>query len=60
MQTINEVKQTGESRVVGLLLSRRNTETTTKISQAILRIANITSTDGLTISFSFDNKNSLK
>ena len=51
-----EVKQTGESRVVGLLLSRRNTETTTKISQAILRIANITSTDGLTISFSFDNK----
>ncbi|HOR52713.1 MAG TPA: hypothetical protein PLE51_03560 [Candidatus Pacearchaeota archaeon] len=50
-----EVKQKGQSSVIGLILSRRNDETTTKISQAVLRIANITSTDDIKISFSFDN-----
>lgn len=51
-----EVKQEGQSSVIGLLLSRRNTETTTKISQAVLRIANITNTDDTKISFSFDSE----
>ncbi|MGI6484089.1 MAG: hypothetical protein ACOX0R_00485 [Candidatus Dojkabacteria bacterium] len=50
-----EIKQEGQSSVTGLILSRRNTETTTKISQAILRIANITNTDDISIKFSFDN-----
>ena len=51
-----EVEQEGESSVTGLLLSKRNTETTTKISEAILRISNITDSNDIRIAFSFDNE----
>lgn len=53
---IIEIEQQGESSVTGLLMSRRNTEETTKISEAILRVSNITDTKDIKISFSFDNE----
>ena len=57
---IIEIEQQGESSVTGLLMSRRNTEKTTKISEAILRVSNITDTKDIKISFSFDNENFAK
>lgn len=53
---IIEVEQQGESSVTGLLMTRRNTKETTKISEAILRVSNITDTKDIKIGFSFDNE----
>ncbi len=51
-----EVEQEGQTGVMSLLLSKRKTETTTKLSEAIIRIANITNTDDVKIKFSFDKE----
>ncbi len=37
-------------------MTRRNTKETTKISEAILRVSNITDTKDIKIGFSFDNE----
>lgn len=51
-----EVKQEGQAGLMSLLLSKRKAETTTKLSEAIIRIANIKDTDGVKIKFSFDKE----
>jgi len=52
-----EIKQKGDLGITGLLMLTRKAETTTKISQAIVKVANIENTDGVKIKFSFNKEN---